>query len=69
MKYIQTKMDGSFQWKSCFYLKRIMKSLYLVTNSILDGMHLRFRGGLAFKAHRRLYHPTLGSRVIKKKRT
>ena len=27
----------------------------------------RFRGGLVFKAHRLLYHPTLGSRVIKKK--
>ena len=26
----------------------------------------RFRGGLAFKAHRVLYHSTLGSRVIKK---
>ena len=30
-------------------------------------MH-RFRGGLVFKAHRRLYHSTLGSRVIKKKK-
>ena len=28
----------------------------------------RFRGGLVFKAHRRVYHPTLGLRVIKKKR-
>ena len=28
----------------------------------------RFRGGLVFKAHRPLYHPTLGSRVIKKKK-
>jgi len=27
-----------------------------------------FRGGLKFKAHRLLYHPTLGSRVIKKKK-
>ena len=27
----------------------------------------RFRGGLVFKAHRPLYHSTLGSRVIKKK--
>ena len=27
----------------------------------------RFRGGLVSKAHRRVYHPTLGSRVIKKK--
>ena len=28
----------------------------------------RFRGGLAFKAHRRLYHSTLGFGVIKKRR-
>jgi hypothetical protein len=28
----------------------------------------RFRGGLVFKAHRLLYHLTLGSRVIKKKK-
>ena len=27
-----------------------------------------FRLGLEFKAHRRVYHSTLGSRVIKKKR-
>ena len=28
----------------------------------------RFRGGLVFKAHRLLYHSTLGSRVMKKKK-
>jgi len=28
----------------------------------------RFRGGLGFKAHRLLYHSTLGLRVIKKKK-
>jgi len=28
---------------------------------------LRFRRGLVFKAHRLLYHSTLGLRVIKKK--
>ena len=27
-----------------------------------------FRGGLVFKAHRLLYHSTLGSRVIKRKK-
>ena len=27
----------------------------------------RFRGGLVFKAHRLVYHSTLGVRVIKKK--
>jgi len=29
----------------------------------------RFRGGLVFKAHRWFHHSTLGSRVIKKKKT
>jgi len=28
----------------------------------------RLRGGLIFKAHRLLHHPTLGLRVIKKRR-
>ena len=28
----------------------------------------RFRGGLVFKADRRVYHSSLGSRVIKKKK-
>ena len=28
----------------------------------------RFRGGLVFKAHRLLYHSTLGSRVVTKRR-
>jgi len=28
----------------------------------------RFRGGLVFKAHRRLYHSTLGLTVMKKKK-
>jgi len=28
----------------------------------------RFRGGLAFKAHIRVYHSTQGSRVTKKKK-
>ena len=27
----------------------------------------RFRGGLVFKAHRLVYHSTLGWRIIKKK--
>ena len=28
----------------------------------------RFRGGLVFKAHRLVYHSTLGLRVMKKKK-
>ena len=35
---------------------------------MLDRNVERFRGGLVFKAHRLLYHSTLGSRVIKKKK-
>ena len=40
----------------------------------VDGVQLlridvkRFRGGLVFKAHRLMYHPTLGSRVMQKKK-
>ena len=34
----------------------------------LRRMVKRFRGGLVFKAHRLVYHPTLGLRVIKKKK-
>ena len=30
-------------------------------------LHLRFRGGLVFKAHRLVYHSTLGWRVVKRK--
>ena len=33
-----------------------------------DGLQVRFRGGLVFKAHRLLSHSTLGLRVIKKKK-
>ena len=45
--------------------------LHLVQGSGLEQLPhrnvKRFRGGLVFKAHRWLYHSTLGSRVIKKK--
>ena len=33
-----------------------------------DDEYQGFRGGFAFKAHRLLYHSTLGLRVIKKKK-
>jgi len=33
-----------------------------------DRVGLRFRAGRVFKAHRLLYHSTLGLRVIKKKK-
>ena len=37
-------------------------------NSYLSRNVKRFRRGLVFKAHRRVYHSTLGLRVIEKKR-
>jgi hypothetical protein len=35
--------------------------------SLSAGAASAYRGGLVFKAHRLLYHSTLGSRVMKKK--
>ena len=35
---------------------------------LLTRIVVQFRGGLVLKAHRLLYHSTLGSRVIKKKK-
>jgi len=40
----------------------------LVSGNALRRNVNRFRGGLVFKAHRLLYHSTLGWRVIKKKK-
>jgi hypothetical protein len=40
----------------------------LVLKSRTSASQKRFRGGLIFKAHRLLYHSTLGVSVIKKKR-
>jgi len=42
--------------------------LSLVTSHEVKGNMQRFRGGLVFKAHRLVYHSTLGVRVIKKKK-
>jgi len=39
----------------------------LVVNQLLHRNVQRFQGGLVFKAHRLLYHSTLGLGVIKKK--
>ena len=48
--------------------KRRQAALEVVERRLGPGEDLRFRGGLVFKAHRLLYHSTLGSRVMKKKR-
>jgi len=40
----------------------------LIQEQLLRRNVKRFQGGLVFKTHRLLYHSTLGSRVITKKR-
>jgi hypothetical protein len=40
-----------------------------IQEQLLRRIVKRFRGGLVFKAHRLLFHSTLGPRVIKKKKT
>jgi hypothetical protein len=43
---------------------------YYHLNLMLEvAKHLIFRGGLVSKAHRLVYHSTLASRVIKKKKS
>jgi len=41
---------------------------FSLSEQLLSRNVKRFRGGLVFKAHRRVYHSTLGLRVIKNKR-
>ena len=41
---------------------------FSIQQQLLSRNVKQFRGGLAFKAHRLLYHSTLGLRVIKKRR-
>ena len=41
---------------------------FSVQENILCGNVKWFQGGLVSKAHRRMYHSTLGSRVMQKKR-
>ena len=44
-----------------------MVAVFEAIKKLLHRNVKRFRGGLVFKAHRLLYHSTLGVRVIKKK--
>jgi len=39
-----------------------------LSEEVEEGCVKRFRGGLVFKAHRLVYHSTLGLRVMKKKK-
>jgi len=58
----------------CFLRSICFWRVMFVSTSTCAGQLLirnvkRFRGGLVFKAHRLLYHSTLGLRVIKKKKS
>jgi len=66
--------SGALRYKFRGSKKRIWSNAggwWKARNFLLQLLHRnvkRFRGGLVFKAHRLLYHSTLGLRVIKKKR-
>ena len=62
-RFLALVADSSFA--GSFLLVETGSCLLVGTGSWLKQ---RFRGGLVFKAHRLLYHSTLGLRVIKKKR-
>ena len=47
---------------------RVKKTIHSTSEQLLSRNVKRFRGGLVFKAHRLLYHSSLGLRVIKKKK-
>ena len=47
---------------------RVLSVQLSIQEHLVDRVVNRFQGGLVFQAHRLLYHSTLGSRVIKKKK-
>ena len=53
---------GMLCWDPCISL-----DLLQCYSRLIDSAK-RFRGGLVFKAHRLVYHSTIGSSVIKKKK-
>ena len=60
-------------WRQCHYHAciHLAGTGHLGNRSKVELLHRnvqRFRGGLVFKAHRRVHHSTLGWRVIKKRR-
>ena len=58
---IEVKVFHTFL--SCFLLAQKRQR-----QNIVRGLAERFRGGLTFKAHRLVYHTTLGLREIKKEK-
>ena len=58
-------MGGSAEM--CFGVLQVLEVLLTPTVDWSRNVE-RFRGGLVFKAHILVYHSTLGSRAIKKKK-
>jgi len=61
---VMIRWTGLAPWQFEFPFPGILTSGLVVLHRNVK----RFRGGLEFKAHRPVYHSTLGSRVIKKKK-
>ena len=51
---------------ACLVFRRVLFGRELLGARVVVPRELRFRGGLVFKAHRLLYHSTLGLRIINK---
>ena len=70
LKMAQAKAKS---WRSLSHMCRVVSEAAYVPQFSISGQLLRrtvkrFRGGFVFKAHRLLYHSTLGSIVMKKKK-
>ena len=63
----KSRSRGSWGWPaSPLSCRRLPARGNAISEQLLYINVQRFRGGLVFKAHRRLYHSTLGLRVINK---
>jgi len=68
---VKTRWTGLAPWESacpreCTVLLSRTMTAELSIEKLLHRSMQRFRGGLVFKAHRLLYHSTLGLRIIQK---
>jgi len=66
-----TQLKAQGPSRTCYKSKEEEKKIQNAARGeqVLGRNVKRIQGGLVFKAHRLLYHSTLGSRVIKKKRS